>query len=117
MSDVTQASREMPRYKCHKEVWALKIASVEGFRITPADEGYAPFDVEPPVFARYTPVPGDYYVVYSDGYAAISPAKAFEEGYSPIDKRFFTGASPSPCPPVKPGVSRTAYCGGAADKE
>ncbi len=25
----SQASREMPRYKCHKEVWALKIAKIE----------------------------------------------------------------------------------------
>ena len=23
-----QASMEMPRYKCHKEVWALKIAAI-----------------------------------------------------------------------------------------
>ncbi|MFA9204828.1 MAG: hypothetical protein ACEQSH_00070 [Bacteroidia bacterium] len=36
------------------------------------------------MFARYRPVPGDYYVVYDDGYAAISPRKAFEEGYVPL---------------------------------
>jgi len=26
-------------------------------------------------------VPGDYYVVYDDGYASISPREAFEAGY------------------------------------
>jgi len=29
-------------------------------------------------------MPGDYYVVYEDGYKSISPAKAFEEGYTLI---------------------------------
>ena len=25
----TGEAREMPRYKCHKQVWALKIAAIE----------------------------------------------------------------------------------------
>lgn len=29
MTTAAQTSREMPRYKCHKEVWALKIARIE----------------------------------------------------------------------------------------
>lgn len=33
------------------------------------------------MFARYVPVAGDYYVVYEDGYASISPRQAFEQGY------------------------------------
>jgi len=77
-----QNAAEMPRYKCHKEVWALKIKEVAGFTITPADEGYAPFDVDQAMFSRYVPVEGDYYVVYKDGYKSFSPAKAFEEGYT-----------------------------------
>jgi len=81
-SDDTNPAREMPRYQSHKKVWALKIASVNGHRLTFADEGYAPLLVDAPMFARYTPVPGDYYVVYDDGYKSISPAKAFEEGYT-----------------------------------
>jgi hypothetical protein len=76
------AGREMPRYKCHKEVWALKIKYVSGCTITPDEEGYAPFEVEPELYLRYTPTAGDYYVVYADGYKSFSPAKAFEEGYS-----------------------------------
>ena len=51
-------SVEMPKYKCHKEVWALKIKSIvrdgEGENresdgsaiITPEEEGYAPCRVE-----------------------------------------------------------------------
>ena len=78
---------EMPRYKSHKTVWALKIG--EGIKVNPdgsaelpiADEGYAPVVVEKGVISRYVPMPGDYYVQYADGYKSISPAKAFEEGY------------------------------------
>lgn len=33
------------------------------------------------MIARYTPVVGDYWVVYADGYQAISPRAAFEGGY------------------------------------
>lgn len=75
-------SREMPRYKSHKIVWALKIADVTGCTITPADEGYAPFEVDPSLYLRYTPTAGDYFVQYEDGYKSFSPAKAFEEGYT-----------------------------------
>lgn len=78
------ACREMPRYKCHKEVWALKIKDVSGCTITPDEEGYAPFEVSQELYLRYTPTAGDYYVVYADGYKLFSPAKAFEEGYSRI---------------------------------
>jgi len=33
---------------------------------------------------RYAAQPGDYLVKYSDGYLAVSPKKAFEEGYTEI---------------------------------
>jgi hypothetical protein len=96
--------REMPRYKCHKEVWALKIAEVDfdyeaaseqgretdgSATITPVEEGYASFKVDANFVNkhwRFTPrrqIVGGYYVVYSDGYKSFSPAKAFEEGYTP----------------------------------
>ena len=78
------AQAEMPKYLCHKEVHALKIAKVEGCTITPEDTTYAPITVEPEMYLRYTPTAGDYYVVYADGYKSFSPGKAFEEGY----KRF-----------------------------
>ena len=81
-SDDTLPAREMPRYRSHKQVWALKIKSVDGFMLVFSEDGYAPIAVDPPMFTRYTPIAGDYYVVYDDGYKSISPAKPFEEGYT-----------------------------------
>jgi hypothetical protein len=86
-------SAEMPRYKSHKTVHALKIGSVfplgaggEPCRVLLSftDPGYVDITVEQEVVARYMPKPGDYFVVYDDGYKSISPAKAFEEGYTRI---------------------------------
>lgn len=87
----------MPIYKCHKEVWALKIATVvdptlpgnetDGSRIIiPSDAGYAPFTVDYHYVAKHKPEAGGYYVVYEDGYKSFSPAKAFEDGYARISK-------------------------------
>lgn len=73
---------EMPKYVSHKTVHALKIESVNGHELTFTDKRYAPVTPAAEVFARYTPVPGDYFVVYTDGYQSFSPAKAFEEGYT-----------------------------------
>lgn len=74
---------EMPKYQSHKQVRALQIRAVDGLRLS-FDEGYGAITVDPKMFTRYTPKPGDYYVVYDDGYASISPAKAFEDGYTRI---------------------------------
>ena len=91
-----QVSGEMPKYKCHKEVWALKIAKIvrdgEGedretdgsAMITPVEEGYAPFRVEHEYMHKHNPEVGGYYVVYQDGYRSYSPAEAFESGYTKI---------------------------------
>lgn len=92
-----QVGREMPRYKCHKIVHALKIAKLEptprpdneesdGSMIcTPAEEGYAPFNLDREYMRKHKPVVGGYYVVYSpDGYSSFSPQQAFEEGYTLI---------------------------------
>ena len=98
--------KEMPRYKCHKEVWALKIAEIEFFNsdgasmgaspeplhgmqlglaiITPVEENYAPFKVDAEYVRKHKPKVGGYYVVYADGYKSWSPAQAFEEGYTRI---------------------------------
>lgn len=74
----------MPRYRCHKEVSALKIKSIEGNEITPEDEGFAPFLVEKEYLQKHNPKAGGYYVVYADGYVSFSPAGAFEDGYTKI---------------------------------
>jgi hypothetical protein len=84
------SAMEMPRYQSHKKVWALKIKKVDvgglHSRMFFEENGYAPTTVETAMFARYTPIRGDYYVVYDDGYKSISPAKAFEEGYTLVEK-------------------------------
>ncbi len=79
---VEGCSREMPRYECHKKVWALKIARVSGCWIYPEDVGYAAFQVDDDYLNKHDPQAGGYYVVYKDGYKSYSPAKAFEEGYT-----------------------------------
>ncbi len=89
MSEGT-GSVEMPRYKCHKVVHALKIKHIvvktgNGAEITPDDKGcFAVFSVSEEYMVKHNPQPGGYFVVYEDGYASFSPAKAFEAGYTRI---------------------------------
>lgn len=99
---------EMPKYRSHKTVHALKIIAVEKIKPTIEElnrilDGSAEMDENPPPAGRLTvehpftpievgvefmrkhdPQPGGYYVVYEDGYASWSPAKAFEEGYTRV---------------------------------
>ena len=78
---------EMPKYKCHKEVGALKITGMEptvkGALLETAD-GHDSILVDNEWWDRHKPETGGYYVVYEDGYKSYSPAKAFEEGYTKI---------------------------------
>jgi hypothetical protein len=87
------AQMEMPRYKCHKQVWALKIATLKStakpdeesdgsLLMVPADEHYAPIKLDAAYVNKHRPQEGGYYVVYDDGYKSYSPAKAFEDGYT-----------------------------------
>ncbi len=97
MNVTNAAQAEMPKYKCHKEVWALKIKEVQldvdearkegrettgGAIIVPEDEGYAPFEVDSDYIHKHQPQSGGYYVVYKDGYKSFSPADVFESGYT-----------------------------------
>lgn len=79
-------STEMPRYQCHKQVWALKIASVHrehhAFILRFESAHYAAIEVSAEWVDKHKPEEGGYYVVYEDGYASFSPAKAFESGYT-----------------------------------
>lgn len=78
----------MPRYQCHKQVWALKIQSIEsrgnGATITPEDPGYGPFEVSEEYVTKHDPKAGGYFVVYADGYQSFSPAEALEGGYTRV---------------------------------
>lgn len=94
-----ECGAEMPKYRCHKEVWALKIKAIEfdsdkaqteqretdgSATIAPDDERYASFKVDADYVRKHKPVAGGYYVVYEDGYKSFSPAEAFESGYTRI---------------------------------
>lgn len=89
MSTFTEQA-EMPKYKCHKEVWALKISDIsERFvdgsaLLTPEEDGYAKITVNSEYMDKHKPTVGGYFVVYSGGYQSFSPAKEFEEGYSKL---------------------------------
>ena len=87
------ASQEMPKYECHKTVWALKIEAIEFEAnsakdgtaiIRPSDDGYAPFVVSREYMDKHRPEAGGYYVIYADGYKSFSPAAAFESGYTRV---------------------------------
>lgn len=90
MSD--NVSGEMPKYRSHKTVWAMKITGIE-----PQDEKGATgllcetpegfksrIEVPKEYTDKHRPEVGGYYVQYQDGYKSFSPAAAFEEGYSRI---------------------------------
>lgn len=83
----TQA--EMPKYRCHKEVHAHKIASINLLEngtaiIVPAGR-YPSFQVDAEYVTKHKPQAGGYYIVYEDGYKSWSPAEAFEGGYTLVE--------------------------------
>ena len=82
-----QVKCEMPKYKCHKEVWALKIRDIVFTGDSSAavikfdDEKYAALKVGADYIRKHQPASGGYYVVYAGGYESFSPADVFEDGY------------------------------------
>lgn len=99
--------KQMPFYRCHKDVQALKIREVikhahpdphaddaafeaspafQGAHLFPVEEGFSPIPVDADWYRKHNPVAGGYYVVYKDGYASFSPAGAFEDGYTRIEE-------------------------------
>jgi hypothetical protein len=95
MTNTEEIAAPMPRYRCYKEVWALKIKAIlnpndglsedDGERVlTFSDPGYeaAAYVVDADYMRKHNPQVSGYYVVYKDGYKSISPAEAFEEGYT-----------------------------------
>lgn len=88
MSDAPTVSLEptdgMAQYQSVKRVLAGEITEVvtAGCYVKEADGVTAILRIYPAnMTARYTPVVGDYWVVYDDGYQSISPKAAFEGGY------------------------------------
>jgi len=87
---MTDPQYNMPRYQCHKKVWAFKIKAIYPdsngrWWLRPVDEGYGPIQIDPQYIVKHEPVAGGYYVVYDDGYKSFSPAEVFESGYCKID--------------------------------
>jgi len=86
---MNQPMREMPKYKSHKIVHALKIKDVnveDGMIwIIPEDGEYAAFQVDDAYYDKHKPQAGGYYVAYDDGYKSWSPANAFENGYTKLE--------------------------------
>lgn len=78
---------EIPQYQCHKKVRAVKIT---GFRANGntdcpdilLGELGGIVSCLPEWQAKHQPKIGDYYVMYDGGYTSVSPAKAFEDGYT-----------------------------------
>ena len=83
---MSRPDARIPRYQCHKKVWALKIKEIKSESIVPAEEGYTEFEVDSAYMKKHNPQVGGYYVVYDDGYKSFSPAEAFEAGYTRIER-------------------------------
>lgn len=89
MSDESGAMTMMPKYRCHKKVWALQIKSIaeitDGLMLSFEEPHFAPrqFNTDE-LKGRPTPQPGWYFVQYEDGYISFSPPEVFEEGYTLI---------------------------------
>lgn len=94
---MNQFLRQLPRYRCHKEVSALKIADIvpnpRGYELHFEDQRFAPHQVPDEWVNRHLPSPGGYFVIYDDGYQSWSPAQPFESGYHLIETA--DGAAPS----------------------
>lgn len=87
----TPTAKPLPRYRCHKEVSALKIAGIKhgqfadgSAEIVPAEEGFLPFRVSRAYMLMHAPRVGGYFVMYVDGHQSFSPPEAFELGYTRI---------------------------------
>ena len=85
--------KELPKYNCKKQVWALKIGSIEyqvdqqhSATITPESSRYSPFAVSFDYISQHMPEPGGYYIVSIDGRESFSPAHHFESEHSIITR-------------------------------
>lgn len=72
------------RYQSIKRVPAGKITEVceTGCYVENADGTTVLRLYDQSMTARYTPVVGDWWIIYTDGYQSLSPAAMFQEGYT-----------------------------------
>ncbi len=97
---------ELAKYRCHKDVRAARIETVEPdatavrgtqagpflvllsdptFTGSPDDTPMVRQDVTVKWMTKHSPEVGGYFVAYEDGYTSYRPAKAFEAGYTLIE--------------------------------
>lgn len=85
----------MPKWVCHKQVWALRIRDVDPvtdggafLHFYAADEDSPqppPLKVEAAYVIKHNPQAQGYFIVYEgDGYQSWSPAESFEAGYERV---------------------------------
>jgi hypothetical protein len=83
------AHPDLLSYQSHKIVQAgriTEIVPVGCFVQTANPDDTVLLIYEGNMTSRYQPQVGDYWVIYEDGYQALSPRAAFEEGYDPIEQ-------------------------------
>ena len=90
--EIPGPTAELPKYKCHKVVHALKIGHLvvspgTGYDMIPEDGRFGSVYLDAAYMEKHNPKPGGYYVVYEDGYKSFSPAEVFEGGYTLMWKR------------------------------
>lgn len=81
---MSEPTAELAQFRSIKRVKAGEITEVLRFGcyVRNADGSVLMRSYPPNMTARYTPVVGDYWVIYDDdGYQSISPKAAFEAGY------------------------------------
>lgn len=96
MAAISGNEREMPKYTCHKQVWALKIKATKALLSNPQkmeltfeDSHFVSMAVSMNCKPIHRVKVGGYFVVYEDGYQSFSPAEAFEKGYTLTGDRKF----------------------------
>lgn len=85
---------KLPQWRSHKIVRAARITdiittigpdAVRTLVLEGTDETWAAH-VDNTAWVRFIPAPGDYVVIYADGYVSFSPAAAFEDGYTRLEE-------------------------------
>jgi hypothetical protein len=83
----TEPTNGMQAWQSKKTVLAGRIVEIveAGCYVENALEGVSHLRLyDEGMTARYTPTVGDYWVIYEDGYQAISPKTPFEAGYDRV---------------------------------
>lgn len=87
-------SLTLPKWRSHKVVEGFKIASI----VYNANGGATLYAKDPAVYVevdqkyldRYRPEINHYYALYKDGYESLSPADAWESGYTLLSEEELT---------------------------